>query len=386
MRQAMEKRLEFSQTFFAAFVDFKQAFDSVFRPALWELLAYYEVSARTIRLVKDLLNGCESCVRVNGELTPSFPVESGVRQGCPLSPTIFNVAMNWLAGKVQEAAGMTNDRVELGEVELDTFEYADDMVILSETIGSLQLLLNLLADESAALGMQINAEKTNLMEATRGEPNDPPVVSLQGKQLEWVPSFKYLGSVIAKDGSMDEEIGRRIGCAASVFAGLQKAVWSRRELLLRTKLHIYQACVLSILLYGAETWNLTESQSKRLAVFDRKRRRQILKIRWQQHVRNDAVYEKTAQVSPVPLLLKRARLRWWGHCKRMPPERLPKKVMEAEVVGLRPRGRPRQRWIQNIFDDLASVDLTMEEAEERYFPPDHPPHRTRWRALVRGAT
>ncbi len=66
LRQLIERRREFDRPFFAAFVDFKQAFDSIHQAGLWELLLEYGVPAKLVRLIKELYAGTACSVRVNG--------------------------------------------------------------------------------------------------------------------------------------------------------------------------------------------------------------------------------------------------------------------------------------------------------------------------------
>lgn len=81
-------------------------------------------------------------------------------------------------------------------------------------------------------------------------------------------------------------------------------------------MRIYNACVLSTLLYGAETWPLSATQARQLAGFDNRAQRRILGIRWHEFVTNEEVRRKTHQV-PLQRVLAQRRLRWLGHaCAR----------------------------------------------------------------------
>jgi hypothetical protein len=68
------------------------------------------------------------------------------------------------------------------------------------------------------------------------------------------------------------------------------------------------------------------------------------------------------------------RLRWFGHVKRMPGNRLPLKVLECEPEGTRRRGRPKERWIYGVRRSMTNHGLTEEDTRDRY----------RWRNLVLG--
>ncbi len=89
-----------------------------------------------------------------------------------------------------------------------------------------------------------------------------------GEPLEDVDKFKYLCSRFAENSQGTEEIRSRINLARSVFSRLQSCLWSRRDILLRTKSRVYQAVVRSILPYGGETWPVRVADEMMLEVFD----------------------------------------------------------------------------------------------------------------------
>ena len=90
LRVLVERRLEFRQGLLAAYVDFKKAFDSVHRGTLWEILRVRGIPARIIDLMTGLYSGTVSAVKCGGGISSFFPVNSGVRQGCVLAPSLFN--------------------------------------------------------------------------------------------------------------------------------------------------------------------------------------------------------------------------------------------------------------------------------------------------------
>jgi hypothetical protein len=73
-------------------------------------------------------------------------------------------------------------------------------------------------------------------------------------------------------------------------------------------------------------------------------------------------------------VIKEKRLRWFGHVKRMPGNRLPLKVLEWEPEGTRRRERPKERWIDGVRRSMTNHGLTEEDTRDR----------GRWRSLVLG--
>ena len=77
------------------------------------------------------------------------------------------------------------------------------------------------------------------------------------EELEQVDTMKYLGvMIIGSDGSMDQEVEARIGCATRVIRGKSQAILRRRELSMQTKLRVVDAMVMPVLMYGCEAWAL----------------------------------------------------------------------------------------------------------------------------------
>ena len=132
----------------------------------------------------------------------------------------------------------------------------------------------------------------------------------------------------------------RIGKASAAMAHLTKRVWENTMLTIKTKTQVYQACVLSTLLYGSESWTLYAQQQRRLNTFHLRCLRRILGISWQDHIPNTEVLARAGSLSMYALLTKR-RLRWLGHVTRRHNGRLPKDILYGELAtGSRPTGRP----------------------------------------------
>ncbi len=90
----VKKYLEKDRKLFAAFMDLEKAYDRVNRKGLWETLRVYGVGGKLFEGVRSFYENTSASVRVNGELSESFMVKVGVRQGCVMSPWLFNIYMD----------------------------------------------------------------------------------------------------------------------------------------------------------------------------------------------------------------------------------------------------------------------------------------------------
>ena len=193
-----------------------------------------------------------------------------------------------------------------------------------------------------------------------------------------MPKFKYLGSILSKTGDLKPEIDRRRALAASAMQSLSRPLWRHRHVSRRTKIRVYNASVLSILLYGSETWAINKTLEARIDGFDSRSLRRIEGIHWSQHVTNERLREMTQQ-PPASNLIAMRRMRWFGHLLRLPPTHPTKALLDfnpAEHGWRRPRGAPRTRWLDVVAADLHLCGTTLQDA--RQMAQD----RRGWRNLV----
>ena len=91
MTNICEKYLQHQQDLYHVFIDFKEVFDRVWHAAMWATMKKYNISANLIRVIKNLYDKATSAVLFNSSIRDWFRKTVGVRQGCLLSPTLFNI-------------------------------------------------------------------------------------------------------------------------------------------------------------------------------------------------------------------------------------------------------------------------------------------------------
>ena len=180
-----------------------------------------------------------------------------------------------------------------------------------------------------AAGLRINAKKTQCMAISKSASQRPHNVNdcieleVEGEPVDQVSNFVYLGANISGDGTIERDLEIRIQRANGLFNQLWK-IWNSRSIRTPTKIRIYKAAVVTILLYGAEVWNTTKKQVKRFEVFHQISLRRILRIRWYYHIVSNEEVLRCAGIKSIATFISAARLRWFGHVSRMPDSRLPK--------------------------------------------------------------
>ena len=114
------------------------------------------------------------------------------------------------------------------------------------------------------------------------------------------------------------------------MAKQNKRVWQNISLTMNTKLRVYQPCLISILLYGSETWAPHARQETKLNLFHMRCLKRILGITWQDRIPNTTVLEKV-NCSSIHALLSQRRLRWLEHICRMRKGMIPKDFLYGEL-------------------------------------------------------
>ena len=190
-------------------------------------------------------------------------------------------------------------------------------------------------------------------------------IQVGDSEVECVDEFTYLGSIISSNGQIDAEVDRRIANASKAFAALRPAVFNDRNLSVNTKRQVYQACVLSVLLYGSECWTLLCRHRNRLNAFHHRCVHNILGItrrqQWEQHITSEQVREQWGDLEMTTTKVMRRRLEWLGHVARMTEHRTPKMALFGWLPQSRPSGGPKKRWRDMIRQDLK--DLGISESE-----------------------
>ena len=172
--------------------------------------------------------------------------------------------------------------------------------------------------------------------------------------------FTYLGSVISNDGSLDKEINSRICKASQALGRLKSRVLKQHNIKVSAKLKVYQAVVITSLLYGWETWTLYGGDIKQLERFHMHSLRSILGVRWQDKVTNLEVLDR-AETTSIEAMVLKPQLRWTGHVIRMDDSRIPK---SGELCHGK-RKRPQKRCKDNLKANIKYADIPPKQLEKR---------------------
>ena len=251
---------------------------------------------------------------------------------------------------------MPDGRAHLGDDVRGSFLlfdllYADDLVIICESEEALEEAVMRLEQATQDAGLTISVKKTKYL-ITKGDGNEKPDIDLRirGDNVERVSELIYLGSSVNVDSACNREVDRRLALGAWRFSELRKPIWNQDCISLRTKMQIYRSMVLSVVLYGAESWTCTDQDYAKLNTFHNKNLRSLLGMK-KRDIGNEELYRLTGSC-PLEAYVRKHRLRWAGHVRRMNADRIPKRILFGELAdGKRGKGRPKKNWMACLEED-----------------------------------
>ena len=163
-------------------IDYAEAFDCVDHNKLWKILQEMGIPDHLTCLLRNLYAGQQATVRTGHGTTDWFQIGKGARQGCILSPCLFNFYIEYImrnAGLEEAQAG-----IKIARRNINNLRYADDTTFMAESEEQLKSLLMKVKQESEKVGLKLNIQKTKIMASG-------PITSweIDGEPVETVSDF-----------------------------------------------------------------------------------------------------------------------------------------------------------------------------------------------------
>jgi hypothetical protein len=178
-----------NKTVYLCFIDIKKAFDTVWREGLLFKLIKYGISTKICNLKNNMYNKLNTCLKLGDQRTEFFKSEIGTRQGCNLSPLLFNIYINELPELFLKSKC---DPIEIGYKKYNALLYADDLAILSKSSEGLQRALDVLHTFCNRWKLKININKTKVIIFNAKKTNKFKF-TIEGEEIGIVNSYTYLG-------------------------------------------------------------------------------------------------------------------------------------------------------------------------------------------------
>ena len=264
---------------YGCFLDCSKAFDKIRYDILFTKLLDRGVSPIVLRFLLHSYNNSEVRIRWQGIESDVFHVKNGVRQGAVLSPFLFNIYIEELIEDLKrDGSGCW-----IGTHFYGVLVYADDILLLSPSLTSLQSMINTCEAFGEKNGLAFNPKKSMCIHFHKcGECTSSidPHMSLNGSKLKWSRTVKHLGHTISCCLNFDKDLniqkGKFIGCVNNIMTEFSFAHP-------RTKCRLMQIYGTSF--YGSSLWDLYGSASTKLYTTWNIALRKLFKLPYRTHTR-----------------------------------------------------------------------------------------------------
>lgn len=239
---------------YACFIDFKKAFDSIWHDGLLLRLLKYNINGHFYNLIKNLYSKSKCFVKLGSQQTKTFDYMRGVRQGCILSPLLFNLYINELSLQLDQT--IRSDAIYLpNNSKLTSLLYADDLVLLSKSKVGLQNCLNTVASFCKKWQMTVNEKKTKVMIFSKKSFSikNQPTFKLNANILDIVNEFTYLGVKLSSTGNFTNHLNLSREKSLHALFKLVKSV-DFKSLKPSVANKLFDSLISPILTYGCEAW------------------------------------------------------------------------------------------------------------------------------------
>lgn len=264
LRTAVDFYLNEGKKVYCCFVDYRKAFDNIWRPGLFKKMIDVGVGGKMFRAIYNLYKITKSSVLLNGELSRLFKTVVGVSQGEILSPFLFNIYLNDLDSflsqhKVVGLKRLKDDLIKFRIIDqtsdntfLPVIKYADDTVLMAESAEDLQHSINALSCFCEHWKLQLNIQKTKVLVFSK-QAQDNLSFKFNNNSLEIVKQYNYLGITFDYSGNFTNCIKRiEEQASKSMFAVLKQS--RSIGLTMDIQKDIFNKIVAPVLLYGCEIW------------------------------------------------------------------------------------------------------------------------------------
>lgn len=402
---SLQKRKEHNLPTWCLFIDLVKAFDTVSREALFQILAKFGMPDHFINIVIRLHTDAVIRLKI-GDEDVEVPSTIGVRQGSCEGPVLFLFIMQacietaeWPVDKPMFCTtemgpitgAMSNRKRHVTEFEFFCSLFADDCGLLFGSREDLIVGANYIFNHLKRFGLQMHIGRGTTPSKTEAvyfpkprdsyEDGDTSNFNVADGFVSFTKEFKYLGAIIHYSLTSDADVIKRISSASSAFGAMRECFFSNRDIDYKDKGTVYVALCLSILLYGSESWCLTEKLYNKLRTFHHQCVRAMCRINIRHtikyHIKTSFLLKKLG-IQSFDFYYNTRLLRWAGHVARMPMQRLPRMFLTGWVNNTRPVGGVQMNFGRTLKKALKSANLPIEFEKWHCIAQD----RNMWRSRI----
>ena len=336
-------------TFHKMGIDMSSAFDTIKRSTIINLIVDAGCTNDDARLVRFLLSNTVLKVRINSVLSAEFISTLGSFQGDSLSGCLFTLvlagALYHLRSLIPFRHSIPYDPISLMPIES---EYADDVDFIDEELLHLNSILPIASTVLKEWNLHINNTKTEFVDFHLAQKDDPDY-----NCEEWRKT-KLLGSYMCSS----YDIEQRCNLGHIAFNNYKNIWLHGRHICVKKLVQVYEAMVVSVILYNCSSWAAPKDILFKLDVCHRSHLRAILKIKYPTTISNNKLYDICAS-QPLSNRVKKSRWKMFGHILRSPensPASLALSFAVEELKKYKGRvGRHQINVLSILNDDLKKI-------------------------------
>ena len=202
-------------------------------------------------MLQSLYDNHEVFIRLSEGLLQPIPTTIGLKQGCGISPLLFNLFIN----KLNDIFDQSCDPVSLCDEDVNALLWADDLLILSSTPAGLQNAMNKTHAFYTKLGLDMNKKKTKVMIFNlRGIKMNDQTFTVGGFPIEIVDSYQYLGIKFKPSGSLHCAAGELFDKASRAWFAISNVLYQHKKLAVKKALQLFDSLIRPIFSYAVEFW------------------------------------------------------------------------------------------------------------------------------------
>jgi len=249
INQLKEKCLEYNQPLCMVFIDYEKAFDSVETQSVLGALQQQGVESTYINLLRDVYTNCTTTVTLHKE-SAKINIKKGVRQGDTISHKLFTACLESIFRSLQwDSMG-----VNINGEKLNHLRFADDIIIITESLEEMETMLSEIAEASKKCGLKMNMQKTKVMTSSLVPQRK---ITVNGHDIEEVEEYIYLGQRFSlKEKGQEQEILRRIKLGWRQYGKLSNIM--RGDIPICLKRKVFNQCIIPSYIWGSNLLGLLQ--------------------------------------------------------------------------------------------------------------------------------
>ena len=241
-----------NEKIFACFVDFSKAFDTIPRDLLFQKLLGYGITGKFFNNIKTLYTNDNCCVKVGKKVTDPFLSNQGVKQGCILSPLLFNI---FIADIVDRFGTLECRPLKINNSDkISCLLWADDVILMSQSEEGLRNMLSALSSYVEENGMAINTKKTQCMIFNKTGKYIRRTYPMNNGVITTTNSYKYLGFIFTPSGELCTGLKDLRDRALRAYHKLKNKMGHYFRLHPAITLSLFDSLIKPILLYSSDFW------------------------------------------------------------------------------------------------------------------------------------